>query len=245
MYPRTYEEADGQLTGRCKNSRKIDNNTYLQRRGEDIAIKLHATDVVIFRKSGTVVLNSGGWKTVTTKDRMNKAGYQVWSDRGIWYYGARPWGSSGVATPKGGPVTFNDGMLIRPNGEIANAGPSVESIKEKRKAVQKYSREFIKKLRKAEIPEPGPGDCWGCMGLLGNCAQVHVDEMDFSPRLLWNAVVESPGSSIAMQDCVKTWLFEANKEHRDHVWFRGDSFIWRQIEKRLRKYIYHELGLAT
>lgn len=55
-------------------------------RGPDYAVQLHGTDVVTLRADGTYELNTGGWYTVTTKDRIN--GYspaRVSSERGTWF----------------------------------------------------------------------------------------------------------------------------------------------------------------
>lgn len=67
----TYNELNEKLTGRNKNGRKLANNTYAERRGDNIAIRLHSTDVLTFFPDGKIVVNSGGWKTVTTKGRIN------------------------------------------------------------------------------------------------------------------------------------------------------------------------------
>lgn len=66
----TFHSAETTLGKR--ESKKLCNNTYLHRIDQDtIAIKLWSTDVVTFHRNGDVVLNSGGWRTVTTRDRMN------------------------------------------------------------------------------------------------------------------------------------------------------------------------------
>ena len=51
----------------------IDNNTirYVRPNG-DVAIRLHFTDILIFTKDGNVIFNTGGHRTVITKNRMNK-----------------------------------------------------------------------------------------------------------------------------------------------------------------------------
>lgn len=69
----SYTDLDQRLTGRCRERRKVANNTYAERRGDDIALRLHQTDVVTFHPDGSITLNTGGWYTVTTKDRMNNA----------------------------------------------------------------------------------------------------------------------------------------------------------------------------
>jgi len=50
-----YAEANAQLTGRCFQSRKLANNTYLRRRYQHaIAVRLHSTDILRFQKDGRV-----------------------------------------------------------------------------------------------------------------------------------------------------------------------------------------------
>lgn len=61
-------------------------------RGEEgrTIIRYHNTDVVSFNDKD-VILNTGGWKTATTKTRMNQAsnqfglGYQVSQKKGDWF----------------------------------------------------------------------------------------------------------------------------------------------------------------
>lgn len=53
---------------------KLDHNTTLERRGDDrIAVRLHQTDIVTFAPTFTE-LDSGGWHTRTTMDRMSQFG---------------------------------------------------------------------------------------------------------------------------------------------------------------------------
>lgn len=71
-----------------------------------IALRLHETDVLTWHApqgsgraltgadAGTVTLDSGGWRTVTTKARMNDylpPGWRLWSERGTWWLALRPW----------------------------------------------------------------------------------------------------------------------------------------------------------
>jgi hypothetical protein len=65
--------------------RKLQNHTYLYQRGDDFAVRLHYTDVVIIHADGTYTLDTGTWRTVTTKERINGYGpARVYSHRGIW-----------------------------------------------------------------------------------------------------------------------------------------------------------------
>lgn len=53
-------------------------------------VRYHATDVVTFDVN-TIKLNTGGYRSATTKLRMNQTsnqfdlGYVVWQDKGEWY----------------------------------------------------------------------------------------------------------------------------------------------------------------
>jgi hypothetical protein len=56
-----------------------------------IIVRYHATNVVVVAMDGTITLNTGGWRTVTTKLRMNQAarqfhlGYRVCQKDFNWY----------------------------------------------------------------------------------------------------------------------------------------------------------------
>ncbi len=82
----TYDGFDAILTGRCKNRRKLSRNVYAERDGADITIVFHWTVIIRFRPDGTVELNSGGFRSVTTKLNMNQySDCAVWQDKHVWY----------------------------------------------------------------------------------------------------------------------------------------------------------------
>ena len=73
-----YQEADALLQGRCRESRKLENNTYLKREGHlgptrygSIHVRLHHTNIVTLYSNGRVTATAGGWDTVTTRNRLN------------------------------------------------------------------------------------------------------------------------------------------------------------------------------
>ena len=83
----TYQDALNALTKARKGSgqKKLDHNTYAVNRGDHVAIRLHATDVVKLYPNGDVVLNSGGWDTVTTKDRISRfSPYTIQQKKYVW-----------------------------------------------------------------------------------------------------------------------------------------------------------------
>ena len=77
-----------ELTART-GSRKLENNTYLVQKDETtIAVRLHRTDVVLIHSDGTFTLNSDGWQTAVTKDRINNySPARVHQKAGVWYVG--------------------------------------------------------------------------------------------------------------------------------------------------------------
>lgn len=68
--------------------KKVAANTYLLRVGEDISVMLYNTTILMFRPSGTVTINAAGWKTATTRDRINDLIgplLGVFSSNGTWH----------------------------------------------------------------------------------------------------------------------------------------------------------------
>lgn len=179
----------------------IANNTRVVKSGDDYAIRLHSTNVVTFKPGGAIVLDTGGWKTVTTKERFNSySPARVYSDRGIWRVGSN-----------GHSAVFQDGFTINPDGSFSNCGPedSTSELKATKKAVSDYARGFIDKLFAGEIQTPSNGDCFYCLMReektgkpLGECTrnashiESHMEEKYFVPSLLVNAM-DMFGASIA------------------------------------------------
>lgn len=81
--------------------------------GDHVTVTYQKTAIVRFNDS-EVILDSGGWETVTTKRKMNQAAnqfglpYGVYQKDYIWY----------VSTAQG-DVLFRDGMVInRKSGQV-------------------------------------------------------------------------------------------------------------------------------
>lgn len=106
----SYEEASYFLGDR--DEKTIANNTRLVERpltgDRAIAVRLHGTDVLTYVRSGFVVLHSGGYRTVTTKDRINAflpKGYRVHQRDFTWFVHVS-FGGFGETIP------FEDGMTL-------------------------------------------------------------------------------------------------------------------------------------
>jgi len=237
----TYAKANELLTGRCKEQRKLGNHTYLVRLpGNRIAISLHNTNVVTFCPDGSTILNSGGWRTHTTKERMNAYGpVNIWAKRGIWYVGQ---------SYKDKSVIYADNMTIDQNGKIIGAGspPDMKLLK----AARKYASAFMTAFAKGEVPKPSGGDCWYC-GLVTNKGEplgkvvkatdhilFHIEESYFVPSLMANAIERFPVSNAARWYINSQW---GTKEDCGPFAAIGK----RQIEKSIYRYVKEALSFAA
>lgn len=139
--------------------RMIANNTFEYATPTHRVTRLHVTDIVKFDKKGRVTLNSGGWRTKTTKARMNdtlsSTDFRVYSGRGQWFV-------QDVVSNRSAP--FFDGITL----PDAFEGKAAERAEKRGKAEVKLKediKKFVEKtLPKGEaIPMPGNGDCWACL----------------------------------------------------------------------------------
>lgn len=141
--------------------KRVANNTFRWTRDDGAVItRLHLTDVVETLPDGRVKLNSGGWKSVTTKDRINAglpAGYGLYSDKGVWTVFRRTDDSADR-------VPFVDGMILpdaftKPH-ERAKADRAAKAERALKKAVAAFVCEALPDGKPA--PQPSDGDCWYC-----------------------------------------------------------------------------------
>lgn len=66
---KSYEDAERFLGDRVM--RKLAHNTYVHREGQEIFVRYHNTNIVTYWPSGSIILNTGGWDTITTTQRMH------------------------------------------------------------------------------------------------------------------------------------------------------------------------------
>jgi len=125
----TYKEADKLLQGRCRNRRKLENNTYLERRSQNtVAVRLHSTDVVTLHRDGSFQLDSGGWNTITTRDRINRylPRYHVSSERGVLFLVRTlrhyRWHADQYEPGRYKRYVFQDGIRVAKTGAVNGAG---------------------------------------------------------------------------------------------------------------------------
>lgn len=169
------------------------------------AVRLHHTDVVTLHPDGSQTLDSGGWRTVTTKDRINAyAPVRVFSDRGSWFV---------VPTfPGAGPIdwerryAFADGMRVYPDGKVEGAGIDETAIRKRvLRMIGEYIKGYADSVRNVGLTPPSNGDCWGCYMKTasadgkalppgkGDITGVdhylsHFEEKYYVPSLYWRAI---------------------------------------------------------
>lgn len=259
----TYETANEQLTGRNRDRRKLANNTYLERRGQNIAVRLHSTDIATFRPDGSVTLDSGGWRTVTTKARMNEfadwPGSQrynrIWSDRGVWYLGVND-----------RTVAFADGITIHRNGRITGEAEDPKGIMRLKRQISRYAHAYINALMSGELPAPGAGDCWFCAMTITSPKKdkgkglgeayhdtehltSHMQEKYYVPALLMRAVKRFPVSRVAEGVLAELWggnnPMDAYPTIQKIFGSSWGNIAREQLQRSLRRYITEQFGMQA
>lgn len=125
------------------------------------AVRYHDTDVFTRTAAGTIVLNSGGFRTVTTKERINgeigQFGLSLYQRNSVWYMSRHGnWDSS---------ILFYDGIEFSKDGELLSEVQELkeDKIKDIKKKIAKYVKLVDKCIEKnGSLPIPCGGDCWDC-----------------------------------------------------------------------------------
>lgn len=122
-YNITYAIADKELTGRCKQRRRVMDATYLERDGDTIVLKYNGEPIVTMYPGGDVVLNKGTSPNIGTRGRMNRClcsrNMYVNISRGFWYVSPNDY-------------SFQDGMRISSRKVVTGHDPEPLSDKLKR-----------------------------------------------------------------------------------------------------------------
>jgi len=188
-YKECREYLDGGKNRKNTMDRPIANNTrIIQIDDGTIGIKLHDTFVVKYHENShldcincgdLIQLDTGGWKTVTTRDRMNRfCPLNVWTERGVMYISAFNWHeihnnkNQGIESKV---YHFQDRMFFKPNdgefyikkeGQLVKLKPySKKDEQKKRKQLNQidtFIRNYLNKLTSGKMDTPGNGDCLYC-----------------------------------------------------------------------------------
>jgi hypothetical protein len=177
-------------TGVLLEEKKVANNTVARLVDPEagvrspVAIRLHSTDVVTISPDNVVTLDTGGWRTVTTKERINRFAPRanLYSKRGVWMLSLHRLEMTGseVADRMAWDALgsrFHDG--IRYNAETGWIIADLDAVdaEEEREARRKELRRRVKAfVALADDPERNGdlidqvleggdwgGDCWYCL----------------------------------------------------------------------------------
>lgn len=112
----SYDCADRFLGTR--NERQLAHNTTVSRFAVWIDVQYHWTVIVRYYRDGRVRLDSGGWQTVTTKQRINELlppGFRLLQKDFRWYVeDCRDCSFEGLTKAPLRRSQFRDGMTINP-----------------------------------------------------------------------------------------------------------------------------------
>lgn len=248
-YPLDYDNLRDFISkGKNKVSRPLANNTTVRTNGVDVIVKYHATDIAIFKPDGAIILNTGGWRTSTTKTRLSELaprGFIVYQERGVWYLTDARKGWRDATR-----YFYADGITIHADGTVTGEGENPNADRAQVKAIQKYARGYIAALLHGEVPPPSGGDCWYCAMRtsdnkpLGEAStdtshlDSHIAESYYVPSLIARAVEVYPVSIMANSALYAIW-YDASQRFDF-----GDSILAEQGYKSLVKYLKAQYGLA-
>lgn len=192
-----YLEAKKTLNGR--KSKKLQGNTYLhQLDGNEIGLRLHETYIIRY-SAKHCKLFTGGWNTLTTRDRLRTYGpVNVTTKNNILYIG-------GYNIVPETPI-FYEGVKVGYDGRILSKIKTGEALRKKnakiKKRVNDYIAVIVKKIERGAVSVPNGGDCWHClmksedgktMGDLSGSEHIidHMREKYVVPSLIVNALLEA------------------------------------------------------
>lgn len=192
-----YQDAANKLKG--KTEKRIGNNTTLKYDLDDYVIRYHNTDIIRIHADNTYTLNTDGFLTYTTKERINNlTPAKIYQKAGIWYLGINAHQS----------ILYFDGMCIDQNGlplnhlqpeNQARVKQYEKNLKTYNKLVKQYITGFEKHcLSLQKMPEISNADCFFCLFQTekvslgdaihdGSHLLLHLRERYYVPSLLWNA----------------------------------------------------------
>ena len=215
----------------CHDSKIIDNNTFLYHQDDDEVVRLHMTDIVRKKRDGTMILNDGGWKTPTTRARMNDtiAPYMIHQEKGKWTITLR-----GVH----GSLSYMSGMTLQKPEKVRVLEDTKAAARSSKKEdkIKKRIDLYLKKMRKmykkdGKFPYPDGGDCWHCL-------MFEKDGSQLDSSHIWSHVMESTyihGSLIR-----NALLYAGYKTEAFAMVWRMEDIVIRAV----RKFLKFRLGLA-
>lgn len=229
---------------------KIAGRTYAHAREDgSVEVVLYETTIVKYAKNGSIVLNSGGHRTRTTKGMINMLLPKSWyvtTDGGVWSLcnGKGRYEAPAVVYP------FADGITIHKNQKVTGS-PPLKKVLAFKSAVRTYVEGYVTALLDGEIPAPSSADCWIC-GLAMPPAfgdphvRLHVEERYYVPSLIVRACEAAYNGKIGYTErAVFAHLWGGGtQDDAAAAWFaREKSYARKRLIQILRRYVKRHVGL--
>lgn len=243
------------LSGVATTARRLDNG--------GVAIKYHNTDVITYGPDGSITVNTGGYRTVTTKTRINEylpRGYpNLYQSAGVWYW----YDGSDIyvgTREKATRIPFNDGDTFGPRGALKSANSKEKKeeaarVKTLTKQINKYADLCASSL---PLPMPSGGDCWYCYmhvsegehkdepwgDATGNTNHYvsHFEEGYVVPSLVWNAL-KANGYSPERNGIVFASIFKQDgSDFAEGNFAKG--FAPDTVRRAVRRYLKAQFKIA-
>lgn len=185
-------------------------------------IRLHGTDVVTLHSHGGFTLDTGGWNTMTTRDRMNgwiPTGYMVFTHKGQIHLCTRD-----------GTWPFLQSIYVGPRGAVyPDQGP--DDNKRLRRLIDRYCREF--KKRGLPTAEESKGDPWVVPGLTSESVMMDWLESCYIHRTMYALALRNAGLT---DQGVAFFIYDVDR--------KGGNLDGTDM-RRIRRYIRACVGLAV
>lgn len=241
---------------------KLENNTYVSRLygskledKPDFTIILHNSAIASISPD-QIVLNSCGFKTNTTKDRMNKilsdnnTHMKIYQNNNKWYiWDYRPGEKTNYIYQD--YITFIHSIIYGENKfidiwNLHNTGvDNLGELKILKSKISKYVNLYYETFKTGKLDKPDLGDCLYCQFSLDNTDHLlsHIEENYLVPSLLLLACNDKPGAISRMAEYIlNLWVNGKLLESPDDINLL--NIVGDQIKKRLYNYLISKLILS-
>jgi len=222
-----YTTAVKTLNGR--KSKKLKGNTYLHKLEDNkIGLLYHKTYIINYYPK-YCQLYTGGWNTLTTRDRLRTYGpVNVTTKNNILYIGNY---NPQVNTP-----LFYEGIKMGYDGRILSKIKTGEEVRKRiqklKKRVNTYLDLVEREIKKGKVTIPSGGDCWFCLGIMpeNNMEHLlrHMKDKYVVPSLIVNACRES-----GYKDFQLPFILGVRDDYITEVNWNLKNMIRRYMLKRL------------
>ena len=199
------------------------------------AWRYRGTDVVVRWPGGSWQLDSGGWKTPTTKAKIAAfSPAQIQSVRGVWY----------VQGPHG-LVAFQDGMRLGSDGQAMDLPEEGQQEIQRQEALGRQIKAFCDRLDKMpELPAPNAGDCWLCL-MAGQDGKTwgEMQGPESNREHLWGHIEEGYLHGSLIRNAMRAAGFR--DEQLGLAFGPRPLIARRQVKQALRRYLRQAFGLPV